>query len=298
MSLYWVLGILSNLFIVSNSLQNKQTVTTHHFSPNFSSHFSYQTSLPLSLLSRDQLIERIKLAEQKCDDDPIKTVVSTTGVVPTRVSPVKSVVYPTRVAHVKSVVPTRVSPVKSVVPTRVAHVKSVVPTRVSPIKSVVPTRVSPIKSVVPTRVSPVKSVVYPTRVAHVKSVVPTRVSPVNSVVASRVSPTKKFVVPTSTVSPAPTKVTTPSRVVTRYISKPVRIPFTFVTSTGSGDPHIDTFDGLHHDTMISGWFIWVKNSVVAVHVYSQLGCMPPTIRNTCIRSVIWYKLVHQMDQIL
>ena len=30
----------------------------------------------------------------------------------------------------------------------------------------------------------------------------------------------------------------------------------------------------------------VKNKVLTVHAYSQLGCMPPTIRNTCIRSVM------------
>jgi hypothetical protein len=64
------------------------------------------------------------------------------------------------------------------------------------------------------------------------------------------------------------------------------LPFTFVTATASGDPHVDTFDGLHHDAMVSGWFVMVKNPVVTVHTYSQLGCMPPTIRNTCIRSVM------------
>jgi hypothetical protein len=69
-------------------------------------------------------------------------------------------------------------------------------------------------------------------------------------------------------------------------AKPVRLPFTFVTATASGDPHVDTFDGLHHDVMVSGWFVMAKNPVVTVHAYSQLGCMPPTIRNTCIRSVM------------
>jgi hypothetical protein len=66
----------------------------------------------------------------------------------------------------------------------------------------------------------------------------------------------------------------------------IHLPFTFVTATASGDPHIDTFDGLHHDLMVSGWFVMVKNPIVTVHAYSQLGCMPPTIRNTCIRSII------------
>ena len=73
---------------------------------------------------------------------------------------------------------------------------------------------------------------------------------------------------------------------TRPSLKTTKLPFTFVTATASGDPHVDTFDGLHHDAMVSGWFVMVKNPVVTVHTYSQLGCMPPTIRNTCIRSVM------------
>ena len=97
------------------------------------------------------------------------------------------------------------------------------------------------------------------------------------------------------VRPLPSQVSTTTTMhpgsLTRQVStrpslKTTKLPFTFVTATASGDPHVDTFDGLHHDAMVSGWFVMVKNPVVTVHTYSQLGCMPPTIRNTCIRSVM------------
>ena len=64
------------------------------------------------------------------------------------------------------------------------------------------------------------------------------------------------------------------------------MPFTFATATGAGDPHVDTFDGLHHDVMIIGWFTWVKNDIINVQANSQLGCMPASIPNSCIRSVV------------
>ena len=69
--------------------------------------------------------------------------------------------------------------------------------------------------------------------------------------------------------------------------KPVAVmPFTFATATASGDPHTDTFDGPHHDTMISGWFTYAKNDIVDIQGFSQLGCMHPSIPNTCLRSVV------------
>ena len=105
---------------------------------------------------------------------------------------------------------------------------------------------------------------------------------------------------TQPVRPLPSQVSTttamypgslPRQVSTRVLPtrpslKTTKLPFTFVTATASGDPHVDTFDGLHHDAMVSGWFVMVKNPIITVHTYSQLGCMPPTIRNTCIRSVM------------
>ena len=38
--------------------------------------------------------------------------------------------------------------------------------------------------------------------------------------------------------------------------------------------------------MIAGWFTYVKNDVIHVQAYSQLGCMPSSTPNTCIRSVV------------
>ena len=99
-------------------------------------------------------------------------------------------------------------------------------------------------------------------------------------VSTRVLPTRSSQVSTRVLPTRPSQVSTRPSLLTT-----TKLPFTFVTATASGDPHVDTFDGLHHDAMVSGWFVMVKNPVVTVHTYSQLGCMPPTIRNTCIRSV-------------
>ena len=38
--------------------------------------------------------------------------------------------------------------------------------------------------------------------------------------------------------------------------------------------------------MVAGWFTWVKNPVIHVQAYTQLGCMPASIPNTCIRAVV------------
>jgi len=62
--------------------------------------------------------------------------------------------------------------------------------------------------------------------------------------------------------------------------------FGFTTASASGDPHTDTYDGFHHDTMVSGWFTWAKNSVVNLQAYTQLGCMPASIPNTCVRAAV------------
>jgi len=64
------------------------------------------------------------------------------------------------------------------------------------------------------------------------------------------------------------------------------VVFGFTTASASGDPHTDTYDGFHHDVMVSGWFTWAKNSVVNMQAYTQLGCMPASIPNTCIRAVV------------
>lgn len=36
--------------------------------------------------------------------------------------------------------------------------------------------------------------------------------------------------------------------------------------------------------MIAGWFTWSKNPVITVQAYSQLGCMPVSVPNTCLRA--------------
>jgi len=64
----------------------------------------------------------------------------------------------------------------------------------------------------------------------------------------------------------------------------VKNPFKFATATASGDPHTDTFDGLHHDTMVQGWFSWVDSDIFKIQSYSQLGCMPAGVPNTCLRA--------------
>lgn len=69
------------------------------------------------------------------------------------------------------------------------------------------------------------------------------------------------------------------------VYKHVVAKFGFATAIASGDPHVDTWDGVHHDTMIAGWFTWVHNPVVHIQGYSQLGCMPASVPNTCLRAV-------------
>jgi len=78
----------------------------------------------------------------------------------------------------------------------------------------------------------------------------------------------------------------PVAVVAKKPAVAIRMPFTFATATASGDPHTDTFDGPHHDTMVSGWFSYVKNDIVDIQGLTQLGCMPPSIPNTCLRSIV------------
>jgi hypothetical protein len=103
------------------------------------------------------------------------------------------------------------------------------------------------------------------------------VKPEHEKINIKVVPTR---IPPKAVIPVRTVVSAPKAVI------PVRVPFTFVTATASGDPHTDTFDGLHHDVMVAGWFTWVKNNIINVQAFTQLGCMPASIPNTCIRSVV------------
>jgi hypothetical protein len=103
--------------------------------------------------------------------------------------------------------------------------------------------------------------------------------------------------PVAVVVKKPVAVVAPKKPVAVVVKKPVavvakkpavaiRMPFTFATATASGDPHTDTFDGPHHDTMVSGWFSYVKNDIVDIQGLTQLGCMPPSIPNTCLRSIV------------
>jgi len=95
--------------------------------------------------------------------------------------------------------------------------------------------------------------------------------------------------PVAVVARKPVVAVVPKKPVAVVVKKPVvaiRMPFTFATATASGDPHTDTFDGPHHDTMVSGWFSYVKNDIVDIQGLTQLGCMPPSIPNTCLRSIV------------
>lgn len=69
----------------------------------------------------------------------------------------------------------------------------------------------------------------------------------------------------------------------KYVPKSGK--FALATAVASGDPHTDTFDGVHHDTMIAGWFTWINNPVIHLQGYSQLGCMPANVPNTCLRAM-------------
>ena len=118
----------------------------------------------------------------------------------------------------------------------------------------------------------VKPVATSPKVIVAKTIVPKTTSP-KVIVVARIVP-KTIVAKIVQIAPKPVPT----------VVKP--ISFTFSTASASGDPHADTFDGAHHDTMIVGWFTWVKNSVIHVQAYSQLGCMPASIPNTCLRSYI------------
>jgi len=216
---------------------------------------------------------------------------------------------------IKAVVPRR-TPVKTVAPTK-KPVKAVVPTK-KPVKAVMPTKTR-VAVVMPTKKHTV--VMMPTR-TPVKAVAPKKAMPavmaprkVMSVVATRkpmavvarkpvalVAPRKPVAVvakkPVAVVAPRkPVVLVAPRKPVAVVVKKPVavvakkpavaiRMPFTFATATASGDPHTDTFDGPHHDTMVSGWFSYVKNDIVDIQGLTQLGCMPPSIPNTCLRSIV------------
>ena len=139
-------------------------------------------------------------------------------------------------------------------------------------------------------VAPVRAAVVAP--AAKKEVAPVRTAVVAPVRTAVVAPVRAVVVAKKEVAPAAKKnVAVPVRAVVvapvaRKVVIPVRVPFTFVTATASGDPHTDTFDGIHHDTMVAGWFTWVKNSVINVQAFTQLGCMPASIPNTCLRAVV------------
>jgi hypothetical protein len=200
----------------------------------------------------------------------------------------RKVVAPVRTMLVTPTPKQLVAPVRTVVVTPTP--KKIV----APVRTVVVTP-TPKKVVAPVRtmlVTPTpKKVVAPVRAVVVVPAARKVVAPVRAVV---VTPTpKKVVAPVRAVVvvPAARKVVAPVRAVVvvpaaRKVVAPVRVPFTFVTATASGDPHTDTFDGIHHDTMVAGWFTWVKNSVINVQAFTQLGCMPASIPNTCLRAVV------------
>ena len=192
---------------------------------------------------------------------------------------------------VKKISPVRVVPTKTV--QKVAPSKA--PVRLVPTKAV--QKVAPVRLVLPKtvqKVAPAKAPVKLVFTKAVQKVAPTKVvqkvappkAPVKLVLTKtvqKVAPVR--VVPTKALQKvAPPKA--PVKLVPTKALQKVKLPFTFSTATSSGDPHTDTFDGPHHDTMVSGWFTYVKNDVIDIKGLSQLGCMPPTIPNTCLRSVI------------
>ena len=206
---------------------------------------------------------------------------------------------------VKKISPVRVVPTKTV--QKVAPSKA--PVRLVPTKAV--QKVAPVRLVLPKtvqKVAPAKAPVKLVFTKAVQKVAPTKVvqkvappkAPVKLVLTKtvqkvapvRVVPTKalqKVAPPKAPVKLVPTKAlqkVAPVKLVPTKALQKVKLPFTFSTATSSGDPHTDTFDGPHHDTMVSGWFTYVKNDVIDIKGLSQLGCMPPTIPNTCLRSVI------------
>jgi len=53
------------------------------------------------------------------------------------------------------------------------------------------------------------------------------------------------------------------------LKKPYRAPFNWASSSASDDPHFNMWDGQIHDTMVWGWFTWVKNEVLNVQIYTS-----------------------------
>ena len=225
----------------------------------------------------------------------------TKAVVPTR-TPVKTVA-PTK-KPVKAVVSTK-KPVKAVAPTktRVAVVMPTIvmmPTR-KPVKAVAPKKAMPavmaprkVMSVVATRKpmavvarKPVAVVARkPVAVVARKPVAVVARKPVAVVVKKPVAVVARKPVAVIARKPVAVVVKKPVVVVAKKPAVAIRMPFTFATATASGDPHTDTFDGPHHDTMVSGWFSYAKNDIVDIQGLTQLGCMPPSIPNTCLRSIV------------
>ena len=244
---------------------------------------------------------------------PVKASVPTKkpvkAVAPTK-KPVKAVVPPkTRVAVVMSTTKHNVvmMPAKKPVKAIRIPVKAVAVSK-KPVKVVVPKKAMPVvvapKKAMPVVVAPRKAMPVIAAPKKAMAVVVAPRKPVAVVVAPR-KPVAVVVAPKKTVVVAPKKpvaiavapkkpvavVAAPRKPVAVVAApkKPVaviRMPFTFATATASGDPHTDTFDGPHHDTMISGWFTYAKNDIVNIQGLTQLGCMPPSIPNTCLRSIV------------
>jgi len=62
------------------------------------------------------------------------------------------------------------------------------------------------------------------------------------------------------------------------------VPFGFANADMAGSPHIDTFDGIHHDNMFVGWYSLISNPIIKVQGLGSLGC-ERSANAACLRTV-------------